>query len=79
LSLDDEHTKLEGSVAGMADGAERRRVAERLQALIASLEDRRLAAQEQEQATAILQRIESASDEEMFELIDQNFDTEAER
>ncbi|MHB1538663.1 MAG: SDR family NAD(P)-dependent oxidoreductase [Solirubrobacteraceae bacterium] len=79
LSLDDELTKLEGSVAGMADGAERRRVAERLQALIASLEDRRLAAQEQEQATAILQRIESASDEEMFELIDQNFDTEAER
>ncbi len=74
VSIEDELTKLESALAGVGDGAKRRRAAERLQALVASLDDRRASAPQGEQAT-MLQRIQSASDEEMFELIDRNFDS----
>ncbi|HTA15563.1 MAG TPA: SDR family NAD(P)-dependent oxidoreductase, partial [Solirubrobacteraceae bacterium] len=76
-SADVELARFERSLASLDDSAERSGVAARLRTLLARLEseDRELSRDGQTGGVAVAERLEVASDEEIFEFIDQELDS----
>jgi NADP-dependent 3-hydroxy acid dehydrogenase YdfG/acyl carrier protein len=73
VSAESELVGLERALVSLEDGAERRRVRARLRALLAGLDngDNGRSLGEEQGAVTVVERMQSASDEEIFDFIDQ--------
>jgi acyl transferase domain-containing protein len=76
-SVESELARLERALVSLQDGAERRRATVRLRTLLGGLEgeDRGRVSDDAQDAVPVLERMQTASDEEIFEFIDRQLGT----